>query len=568
MKKLYILLFSVVSSMSFGQTFYSENMGTATGTVLISANVFENAAPILYSGTGDVRSSAASSGYNGASGVRNVFLTNTAGKYIQIDGLNTSAYNTTDIQLSFGYLTNSAAVQLVVEQSTDATNWTPITFTNNANTSWNLVTIPGGQIPSSATLSLRFTQPSTAQMRLDDVKLSNVSASCTLVLGNATAVCDGFNLGTDTYTVTIPFTGAGNATYTITPNSGNVGGDDPSTIAAGNIVVTGVSEGTAFSASIIGGTCNTSVAVNSPECKPVNALPYRDNFPYAEGSSLGSQEKWTNINSGDNILATAGSLNYSNYTSTGNSIAFSGAGFDCFSPFTPATAGTIYASFILNVTDMANVTTDLTETYFVGITDAGKTFKGRMFFKKNGTQYQLGFDAASITTNYDATLRNVGDIVFVVMGYDFTSNTLNAWINPDLSSLTPATPATLTVTPAAAITEMGGFIIRQDSDTKTPSMTLDELSIADSIGGLLSVSQNNSIAGLKVYPNPVTNGTLFINTQANAEKNIAIYDVVGKLVLNSTTASNAINVAQLNSGVYILKITEAGKTATSKLVVR
>lgn len=85
--------------------------------------------------------------------------------------------------------------------------------------------------------------------------------------------------------------------------------------------------------------------------------------------------------------------------------------------------------------------------------------------------------------------------------------------------------------------------------------------------GFLSVKEND-IAGLSIFPNPVTDGTLYINTQANAEKNIVIYDVLGKQVFSTTTASNAVNVAQLNGGVYVLKVTEAGKTATSKLVIK
>jgi hypothetical protein len=569
MKKIYSLFLLVITSVSFAQTFYSENMGTPGGTTPIATNVFQNTAPIVYSGTGDVRATSVSNGYSGASGSGNVFLTGTAGKYFQIDGLNTSTYNAADIQLSFGYLTNSTATQLVVEKSTDSgANWAPITFTNNANTSWNLVTIPGGQIPSSATLTLRFTQPATAQMRLDDIKLSVVSASCTLALGTPTAVCDAFTTGTDTYTVTIPYTGGGNATYTVTPNSGTVGGDNPTTVAAGNITISGVAEGTALIASVIGGTCNLSATINSPECKPVNTLPYSESFPYTVGATLGSQQKWTNVNSGDEILSVSGNLNYTGITSSGNSIAFLGSGIDCFSPFTTTTSGTIYASFLLNVTGMDNVTTDLTATYFAGITDAAKGYNGRIFIKKNGTQYQLGLDSANTTTNYDATLRNVGDVVAVVVGYDFGTNALSAWINPDLSTLTSATPATLTATPATAFVNLGGFILRQDAATSTPAMTIDELRIADSISGLLTVKQNNAIAGLKVYPNPVSNGTLFIETAANATKSVTIYDVLGKQVLNTTTAENAINISTLRGGVYVVKITEEGKTATQKLVIK
>ncbi len=83
----------------------------------------------------------------------------------------------------------------------------------------------------------------------------------------------------------------------------------------------------------------------------------------------------------------------------------------------------------------------------------------------------------------------------------------------------------------------------------------------------LAVAQNE-IKGLNVYPNPVTNGVLYINTLANAEKSIVIFDVLGKQVFSTTTASDVINIASLKGGAYILKITEAGKTATSKLMVK
>ncbi|HEU4496886.1 MAG TPA: T9SS type A sorting domain-containing protein [Flavobacterium sp.] len=77
----------------------------------------------------------------------------------------------------------------------------------------------------------------------------------------------------------------------------------------------------------------------------------------------------------------------------------------------------------------------------------------------------------------------------------------------------------------------------------------------------------NQIAGLRVYPNPITKGTLFIATDANSEKTVAIYDVLGKQVLN-TVAAESVNVSGLKGGVYIVKITEDGKTATRKLVIR
>jgi hypothetical protein len=76
------------------------------------------------------------------------------------------------------------------------------------------------------------------------------------------------------------------------------------------------------------------------------------------------------------------------------------------------------------------------------------------------------------------------------------------------------------------------------------------------------------ISGLKIYPNPVSNGTLFVESDSNIERTITIFDVLGKQVLNTTTSNTVINVSTLNSGVYMLKVTEEGKTATKKLVIR
>jgi hypothetical protein len=80
--------------------------------------------------------------------------------------------------------------------------------------------------------------------------------------------------------------------------------------------------------------------------------------------------------------------------------------------------------------------------------------------------------------------------------------------------------------------------------------------------------KSNEIAGLKVYPNPLTENVLHVTSNSNAVKSVAVYDVLGKQVINTTTANGEVNASNLNAGVYIVKITEAGKTATKKLVVR
>jgi hypothetical protein len=566
MKKLYIIILLGFSSFGFSQTFYSENMGTPATTTLITAYTgWQNSSPIIYTGSGDVRTSAASTGYTGASGSGNVFLTNTAGRFLQIDGINSSAYAAGDIQLSFGYLTNNIGTQLVVEQSTDGTTWTPITFSQNPNTSWHLVTIPGGQIPSSTTLSLRFTQPATAQMRIDDIRLTNISASCVLALSGETVACVASTLSLDDYTVTIPYTGGGTASYTIT-TSGTVSGDNPSSVAAGNIIVTFV-ENTAYAINITGGTCNYDVTGNSPECKPINTLPYNEPFPYTVGNSLNAEQKWTVVNSGDNILVETGNLSYTGITSTGNSVSFIGAGAESLTPFTNVTSGAIYASFLARVTDLSAITVDLTSNYYaLFTTNAGAFTNARIWMRKNGTQYQYGLGTAASPTDWDSTLYDANTTQYLVLGYDYTANTLSLFINPVIgaSGVTP----TISVTMASPITNIGGFMLRQDAANTTPGMIVDELTIDTNPNFTLSSSSFNAIDGLTMYPNPLKGNTLYLTSTANAIMTVQIFDVLGKEVLKSNVINNTVNVSGLNAGVYIVKITEEGKTATRKLVIQ
>lgn len=83
----------------------------------------------------------------------------------------------------------------------------------------------------------------------------------------------------------------------------------------------------------------------------------------------------------------------------------------------------------------------------------------------------------------------------------------------------------------------------------------------------LSVKQN-SIAGLNIYPNPVSNGTLYITSNSSEAKLVTVYDLLGKQVLNTKTSNNAVNVSNLTGGVYFVKVTEDGKSDTKKLIIQ
>lgn len=79
--------------------------------------------------------------------------------------------------------------------------------------------------------------------------------------------------------------------------------------------------------------------------------------------------------------------------------------------------------------------------------------------------------------------------------------------------------------------------------------------------------KQNAIAGLNMYPNPVSKGTLYITSNSSEAKSVSVYDLLGKQILNTKTANGAVNVSNLKAGSYIVKISEDGKTDTKKLII-
>ncbi|MBU2947847.1 T9SS type A sorting domain-containing protein [Zobellia uliginosa] len=79
---------------------------------------------------------------------------------------------------------------------------------------------------------------------------------------------------------------------------------------------------------------------------------------------------------------------------------------------------------------------------------------------------------------------------------------------------------------------------------------------------------NGDIKGFKLYPNPVTNGKVYISTSENGPKKILIYDVLGTQVFESKINEDELYLSNIDAGVYVLRVYQNNKVATRKLIIK
>ena len=418
--------------------------------------------------------------------------------------------------------------------------------------------------------------------KVEETVTFSVELPCDLTLGSINVVCDASPA--TTYMGSIDFTGGNTGVnYTITAPAGvTVGGDNPDTVASGTITFSGIVQGADAMINITGdatSSCNFDRTFFNPVCV---TLPILEDFDYTVGANLSDDDDWTDANSGDNIVVASGNLDYTGLTtSTGNSITFSEGGAEAYTQFADVTSGSVYASFLFKVTGFqTNGSPDLTDGgYFAGIASSTTSYDARLWVRPNpdtaGTTFDIGFGHESSNPTFTSGTYNVGDVIFVVMSYDIDNAQTNVWINPAAASFGLTAPAaTISTTDNFPATEINTFILRQDSDRETPFIQIDELRI-DTSWAIVTPSavasvERDSIEGFSTYPNPIKDKRFTISTSNSDKKEVVIFNVLGKKVFSSTFSglSKEIEINSINSGIYILKVTENGKTATKKLVVR
>lgn len=91
---------------------------------------------------------------------------------------------------------------------------------------------------------------------------------------------------------------------------------------------------------------------------------------------------------------------------------------------------------------------------------------------------------------------------------------------------------------------------------------------------VLSTQDNKVLSGLQLYPNPSKGQfTVSFNAVSNDDVKVAVYDVSGKKLFNQNFTNNSLrfnetfNLSTLQSGVYIVNISEGNTTVSKKLII-
>jgi hypothetical protein len=247
---------------------------------------------------------------------------------------------------------------------------------------------------------------------------------------------------------------------------------------------------------------------------------------------------------------------------------------------TPITTTAYFSVLVkaLNTTSLQANTASGDYTLCLGATSGVSvtSFSARIYIRNGSVADTVNYgvlntSGGTATPSYLATNFPINQTVFLVVKYDIASNTASLWANPTPGVAEPTADATNSTGTTAAPAQIASIAVRQGSGTG--NVEIDELRIATTWAlvtpaGTASTKSFDAIAGLSMYPNPVSGNVLNISSAANSAMNVAIFDILGKQVINTKVNNNTVNISNLNAGVYIVKVTEDGKTATRKLVVR
>jgi hypothetical protein len=108
------------------------------------------------------------------------------------------------------------------------------------------------------------------------------------------------------------------------------------------------------------------------------------------------------------------------------------------------------------------------------------------------------------------------------------------------------------------------YIFVDIGQTLASETAIDNVVFSDSSLSISTIKLENEI---KMFPNPAKD-TVQFSVNSNENLDVQIFDMLGKSVMRVDNVRNAVNVSELNSGLYFVQMTLGAQQATKKLVIK
>ncbi len=230
-----------------------------------------------------------------------------------------------------------------------------------------------------------------------------------------------------------------------------------------------------------------AVAISAFISYTVTAQPLLvENFEYAEGSTLVANGWTAHSGSGTNSLTVVSpGLSYLGYEGSdiGLSVGMVKSGEDVNKTFAGQTSGSVYAAFLVNISDAGANEGD----YFIHFMKDNTTdFRGRVFVQKHATEPKIRF---GINRGSNATSVNWTDYVYdlnttllLVLKYEFVTGDKNdicsLFINPTIGSAEPVANIVNPTETNNDLATLNAIALRQGKTENGSILTLDALRVA------------------------------------------------------------------------------------------
>lgn len=345
-------------------------------------------------------------------------------------------------------------------------------------------------------------------------------------------------------------------------------------------------------------TILTAMCLTLPFGSLAQTLLLSENFDYPAGAPLRDHGWFAHSAATTNPLTVAStglSLGTTPYfgNGIGRAALVNNTGSDENRPLSSyRDSGSVYASFLVKTTGA--VTTDGSGYFFHFVqysdtaapvfTAISTAHRARTYITTGSTtaSFRLGltFNSATVPSAPGIDVTNDLDTnktYLVVVKYTFVAGADNDQVSMYVfqqGDSIATEPATSTLGPfggtAADVSLIQGVALRQYNAAQR--VMVDGIFVRDhwSMQPASTSGQDEFFAqNVNVYPNPLTEGPLFIQLPTNAQTSIQLNDLQGRKIWQSAvTESGSLNLPQLPAGLYLLQIEQAGKMATKRLVVR